>query len=380
MVLPKTDVNRLYRCLELELERCIEQLQNKFDHTIWVTLNKVVLIKLLIFNRKRPGDIERPQIVEYETMQTIDNETLLKLDAAQRKYAVDFGRYITRGKLDSPAILVSKNERNAIKLILKYRLEAKVDKNNPYLFAAPPGGSDPFYKAGKSLQDFCYLTNMQNKNLTATKLRKHLATLTCTLNEDVVKRISNFMGHSDKYHHNIYVQRPIVNDVTEMGQVLSYAMGRDTNNDNSATNLVEHMDCIENTESEEKSDFQGISKENSNDSSISEYHSDDDNFEPDLSRISEESDGEIASKIQYSKNKYKRKYKMKKSRINKKATWTTPERTTVRDMFKQYLTEGEHPSLETCQEFIHKNSILKYRSAVQVRAWIIEEKKTIKRQ
>ncbi|KAJ8962288.1 hypothetical protein NQ318_018267 [Aromia moschata] len=86
VTLPETeDVNQLYHSLSREMERCIEQLSNGFDSTTWVTLNKVTLTKIMIFNRKRPGDIERSQIVEYRNLQMVSEETLAKLNAAKQK-------------------------------------------------------------------------------------------------------------------------------------------------------------------------------------------------------------------------------------------------------------------------------------------------------
>lgn len=182
VTLPKTeDVKKLFEYLESDLQMCIERLKLQFDIHSWVQLNKVTLIKIVIFNRKRPGDVEKSQILEYKNLQMVDEETMKKLNDSQRKYAIAFGRYITRGKLDSPAsVIVSRMDILAIEQILQYRQQANVDTNNPYVFGTPIGSTDAFYKAGKALLDFCCSYNLQNKNLTATKLRKHFATVTST--------------------------------------------------------------------------------------------------------------------------------------------------------------------------------------------------------
>lgn len=42
------------------------------------------------------------------------------------------------------------------------------------------------------------------------------------------------------------------------------------------------------------------------------------------------------------------------------------------------LRNDDIPSLETCQEFIHNENNLENRTSLQVRTWIISEKKRIK--
>lgn len=68
--------------------------------------------------------------------------------------------------------MLAKNEIEAIDILIKYRLDAGVEINNPYVFATPANSVEQFYRAGKALKDFCVENNLHNKNLSATKLRK----------------------------------------------------------------------------------------------------------------------------------------------------------------------------------------------------------------
>ncbi|KAJ8967709.1 hypothetical protein NQ314_002655 [Rhamnusium bicolor] len=232
VVLPLTeDVKKLRCSLHYELQRCLSKLESGFDLDTWAMLSKVTLINIMIFNRKRPGDVEKSQIIEYQNLQMVEEDVLEKLDNSQKKYATMFGRYISRGKLDSPApVLVSKTDMFAIEQILKYRQNANIDEKNPYLFAAPPRSSNAYYKVGRALNDFCYSQGLENKNLTATKLRKHLATVTCTLEKAEQAVISDFMGHALNIHNKIYRQRPVFRDVVQMVKVLTNAIGMNEDN------------------------------------------------------------------------------------------------------------------------------------------------------
>lgn len=53
-----------------------------------------------------------------------------------------------------------------------------------------------FFSDSKVLTDFCSENRLENKNLTATKMRKYLATVTSTFDKDEQVKVSDFMGHA----------------------------------------------------------------------------------------------------------------------------------------------------------------------------------------
>ncbi|KAJ8932523.1 hypothetical protein NQ314_014615 [Rhamnusium bicolor] len=99
-------------------------------------------------------------------------------------------------------------------------------------------------------------------------------------------------------------------------------------------------------------------------------------YSPDLSIISEDSD--ISVDKGYRRTNSIKKHKLTKTvithRLNRTATSTTPERSAIKEVFKNYFIEGNDdvPTLETCQEFVNENDALKNRTTSQIRAWIIE--------
>lgn len=108
--------------------------------------------------------------------------------------------------------------------------------------------------------------------------------------------------------------------------------------------------------------------------------SDSDYIVQDLSKISEESNSVDENKEPPTKRKKmceEGKKRERKCRLTKKRSWSTPERTTVRQLFQQYLAEdmNEMPSLETCQQFMRENKFLKHRTPAQVRSWVVREEK-----
>ncbi|KAJ8932512.1 hypothetical protein NQ314_014604 [Rhamnusium bicolor] len=101
VVLPKIDnINEFQKRLDVELERCIKVHTDHFHLTTWVMLNKALLVKVMVFNRKRPGDVEKSQIIEYENLQMVDEEHVRHLEDSEKDVGKMYGRYITREKLD----------------------------------------------------------------------------------------------------------------------------------------------------------------------------------------------------------------------------------------------------------------------------------------
>lgn len=54
-------------------------------------------------------------------------------------------------------------------------------------------------------------------------------------------------------------------------------------------------------------------------------------------------------------------------------TWNTPEKTTVRSVFAEYIKRGVTPSVQKCVEMIDIHTSLQTRTAIQLRAWIANQ-------
>ncbi|KAJ8966518.1 hypothetical protein NQ317_002528 [Molorchus minor] len=358
------DIQRLYHELGCEMKIYMEPLLISFDKTKWMMLTKATLVHIMVFNRRRPGDVEKSQLTEYATLQTVPSECLEMIDDKKKRLAMTYGRYITRGKLNSPSpLLVSDIDMSAIKVILKYRRDAKVEDNNPYLFAQPAGTATRFVSAGLAPKEFCLQKGLHNVNVTATKMRKHLATVTGNLEHEKVNMV-----------------------------ILLNAIGEESSTSNQNKELIRIEPCYEN---QLRDDINRLSDSENNiqlpiasEGYVTPQESDDDvdtiSYEPDLSTITEvDTSQEDTSNICMKQKPEKKIKSVQQSRygmrrIGTKFTWTTPERKEARRMFKRYLERSNDiPSLETCEEFKSNSDALSGRSSVQIRAWIRAEQKRI---
>ncbi|XP_046616551.1 uncharacterized protein LOC124303421 [Neodiprion virginianus] len=68
-----TDIKILQDYLKIERAKYTTILEKKFCYTAWQKLAEVTLVSLQIFNRRRPGEIERLQIEDFETHEGMDS-------------------------------------------------------------------------------------------------------------------------------------------------------------------------------------------------------------------------------------------------------------------------------------------------------------------
>ncbi|KAG5865631.1 hypothetical protein JTB14_034608 [Gonioctena quinquepunctata] len=106
-----------------------------------ITYNYELLMKEFNLNSwRRPGDLERSLITNLENLSGLseDTDAFKKLNDADREFVKDIKRFAIRGKLARGVpVLLNKIMFNSLNLIIKYRKEAGVEENNPFIFGLP---------------------------------------------------------------------------------------------------------------------------------------------------------------------------------------------------------------------------------------------------
>lgn len=134
------DIKSLNNFLKVNCQLHFKTLQNLFNYTDWKKLSEYTLISVQVFNRRRPGEIQRILVEDFKKYQSVDmeadEELLSSISEELLKSAVDYVRFAIRGKLgrDVP-VLLNRDFLECIQILIKYRNEAGVPPKNPYLFA-----------------------------------------------------------------------------------------------------------------------------------------------------------------------------------------------------------------------------------------------------
>lgn len=225
------DIKLLKIFIEKNEIKSYNGLKQNFSFEIWKQLSSYALISLLLFNRRRVGELERMLITDFENYQTVDENTnsdlYENLTAQDKIRAKEYVRISIRGKLNRVVpVLIPRKELKCLKLVIKYRYKAGVPKENKYVFGLP--GVNNYLKACDLLRVYAQHCGAKYpERLRGTLLRKHIATRSAVLNfkDQEVSELANYLGHADKIHRDHYRIPLPTRDITRMSKVLEQACG-----------------------------------------------------------------------------------------------------------------------------------------------------------
>lgn len=203
-----SDLKLLKNYLIATATSAIKNLEKEPSHRVYVTLVETVFCRLVLLNRRRPGELQRLLLYVYERPvdETLTYEEFAEVISPTEKMLMKkFKRLVIRGKRGRGVpVLFSTDVQEHINVILKFRKQFVMD-NNKYLFANV-GTSEPIcgYKVLKKHATVCKAINPSA--LTCTRLRKHLATLTqlFSMSDNDIEQLAGFMGHTVGVHKNSY--------------------------------------------------------------------------------------------------------------------------------------------------------------------------------
>lgn len=196
-----------------------------------VSLNYKILVEctlaiVLVFNRKRIGEVQFLKIENYIRQSTTANqdESLKSLSETEKIISGSLKRVVVFGKGSKPVpVLFTKKMQVFIELLLKIRKTTNiVPQSNTYVFANPD--SDHRWISGASvLRKFSQKCGAKRPELlTSTRFRKQIATILQIMHfgTDEVEQIARFMGHTEKTHREFYRLTEDVYQTAKVAKVL----------------------------------------------------------------------------------------------------------------------------------------------------------------
>lgn len=202
-----TDLKKLNLYLQDKAEENFNILQAaKHNEPAYTNLKEIIYSQIILLNRRRPAEVAQIKINTLKSVNlSCEKETEFSscLTETEKILLNRYSRFIVEGKRGRGVpILLSPNMKMHLELLLDSRNNF-VD-NNEYIFHS---GGAYFIDGTKTLRKYAIKSGAQRPNtITATRLRKHLATITQLLqfSETDLEQLSNFMGHTLKTHCNIY--------------------------------------------------------------------------------------------------------------------------------------------------------------------------------
>lgn len=204
-----SDLKKIKDYLTAKANETVELLKvNPKDSRAFTLLTEIVYCKTILLNRRRPGELQRILLHTY-TSAPADKagyeEFNTALSTTEQILLKNMKRVMIRGKRGRgvPVLFTSDTQKH-VEVLIKCRKNF-VDVQNPYLFAKP-GTSNPI-RGYQVLDKHAKSSGISNPSaITATRLRKHLATITQLLcmNEGEIEQLATAMGHTIGVHKNSY--------------------------------------------------------------------------------------------------------------------------------------------------------------------------------
>lgn len=214
--------------------KCLEEVNKKalINHPSqksWSELSQITLTQLIIFNRRREGEVSRMEVNSYlhRNKQRMQDDILESLSPFEKQLCNNLIRVEIEGKRGRKVpVLFPPNVKESVDLLIKTREEVGIPLSNPYIFARTHFGSEGNVRGCDTLKRFAEACGAEHpENITSTKLRKHVATVSQLLNlkSHELDQLATFMGHDIEVHREYY---RLPEDTLQMAKVsrLLYAV------------------------------------------------------------------------------------------------------------------------------------------------------------
>jgi hypothetical protein len=204
------DVKLVADYLTKQIVLCTERVKQNKDVRDWVKLCRAALAYLVLFNRRRVGEMQKLEVATYmnRNKNQISADFAESLSPFEQNLCDYFDRLEIRGKRGRKvAVLMPSFLVAAMDELIIGREEAGVSADSPYLFAKTQQGSVEPEDAAKCLREAVNETHCQHPNwITSTRLRKQIATQLqiLSLKENEQDVIANFLGHDIRIHRQYY--------------------------------------------------------------------------------------------------------------------------------------------------------------------------------
>ncbi|KAK5647975.1 hypothetical protein RI129_002867 [Pyrocoelia pectoralis] len=381
----KDDITKLVAYLRINRRRYFRELNGQNENTVsfdtWKQLASFTLVSVMVFNRRRAGELERITIEDYASLHSIDstNCKVDKLSVEDTRLAQRYKRFEIRGKLNRVVpVLINWELQTCLDIIIRFRNQVGVPSSNPYVFGLPTNDNrNRYLRACVLIREYANQCGALNPNLLrGTQLRKHIAT-ECSLqdlSENIVRDVAHFMGHDKNIHDNIYRLPVNTRDILQMSKVLEMVQGKTNSGAGSDENDDSDSDTEINHTSMQDTDLNDTSMQDTalNDTPMQDTDLNDTIDTTPVSTVSTASD---CIKSTPKKNS-KRRHRIGLTRIcGNKIPWSDQEKDAALQNFGTYLEKRKLPSSAELSDALPNIPQLERRTVHAIKTWLENELK-----
>ncbi len=202
------DVKKMHQYLDRQCKEYQTKLEEEPTIKHWAELAKVTLCQVILFNRRREGEVSKMSLNAFILRDTSSThpDVELSLSDLEKSLCKHFQRIEIRGKRGRKVpILLTPDMVTSMELLVKTRRNCDVLDENVFMFGRPQAlsrfrGSDVIHQIAQS----CGAKHPAT--LSSTRLRKHMATMSKVLNlkDNEMDDLADFLGHDIRVHRQYY--------------------------------------------------------------------------------------------------------------------------------------------------------------------------------
>ena len=202
------DVKKLHLHLDEKQEEYSNVLSGDQTPRNWTNLAKVILAKVILFNRRRQGEVSKMLLTTYlsRVSTPVHDDIAHALSEVEKILCKYFSRMEVRGKRGRKVpVLLTPAMVKSLDLLAKERSNCGILPDNDFLFARP--GSASHLKGSDCIRVYARECGAeQPQTLSSTKLRKQVSTLSKVLNltDTELHQLAEFLGHDIRIHRQYY--------------------------------------------------------------------------------------------------------------------------------------------------------------------------------
>ncbi|XP_026234162.1 uncharacterized protein LOC113174397 isoform X2 [Anabas testudineus] len=178
------DVKKMHQYLDIKRVECQTKLKDELRRKHWVELAKITLCDVILFNRRREGEVSKMSLNAFTLRDTSSThpDVELALSDLEKKLCKHFQRIEIRGKHGRKVpILLTPDILTSMELLVKTRRSCDVLDENPFMFGRPQTLS--YFRGSDVIRQIAQTCGAEHPEaLSSTKLRKHMATMSKVLN------------------------------------------------------------------------------------------------------------------------------------------------------------------------------------------------------
>nr|XP_023019945.1 uncharacterized protein LOC111508612 [Leptinotarsa decemlineata] len=212
---------------EIEIFKVLLQ-NNSCETTAWLRLAQLTLTRIILFNKRRAGEMSRMTIKQYSSCPDWSKESTVELQDSLTSFEKELANSMKliqipgkRGR--TVPVLLREEMVSSINLLISTRMSAGINSSNSYIFARSHKDSMSYIRGPDALRLIVENAGLSSpKSITSTKLRKYTATVCQVFNlqEREVDWLARHMGHDVRVHRDFYRLHESAVELTKISRIL----------------------------------------------------------------------------------------------------------------------------------------------------------------